>query len=546
MVKRLLAMAVLVVCICCFVLAPCAASSSISVYVDPRIELLAAVHLLSGYGEKTGLITSYSFEYKQDMEKYFQPYREHRAVMLFSEMGKRGFSFGVMPEAMLYLSDPPQLRQRLPFPENVKIYAGGEKQLAEFIEALRDFARVSNFQEFFEAHRDTYRSILIKVRREMIGTDWISDLEDYYGMKKESYNIILAPLFHQGGYGPQLQWPDGRCELFNISGPSDVADGLPIFLGENERLRVLSWHEFGHSFADPVTYKYREELAKYASLYDPIVEDIRKQGYGVWQDCVREHIVRAVEVRLIHHAIGKEAAEFRIYADRRKGFVYLEILCNQLEDYEKQRDKYPTFESFYPELVGVFKSLAEQDLGKDFYKLPFEGPISAVASDQKSMVFIVPTHESDKEAQNVIHGMVKRIREGDWFKDSPVMTDDEALNRDLSAKNIFVLGTLSGNSWLAKYASELPIKIFSDRIEARKTHNGENLRMIAAWPNPQNIENGVRVYTAQQARDLAGIHAIMHGSRDYVIANGDEVLEKGFFWKSYDGWTLEHAERLLD
>ncbi len=67
---------------------------------------------MSGYGERTGLITRYDFPYKADVSEYFSAYKDHPAVKLFAEMSLSGFSFDAPPDAMLHLSDPPELTLR--------------------------------------------------------------------------------------------------------------------------------------------------------------------------------------------------------------------------------------------------------------------------------------------------------------------------------------------------------------------------------------------------------------------------------------------------
>jgi len=526
----------LVIAICiCPALCQSAKPQSINVSVDPRIELLAAVQLLSGYGDKYGLITRHDFPYKQDVAEYFAPYKGHRVVKLFAEMSNQGFSFDAPPAAMLYLSDPPNLRQRVPFFDYIKKRAGGERQLNDFVQALRAFARETNFTAFFNAHKGTYRAIVLNAKKELKGADWIGSLEDYYGTKQASYNIILVPLFHPGGFGPRLERTDGKYDIFNIGGPMDARDGWPVF-GTKESFKQLAWHEFGHSFANLLGEKYDKELQKCSSLFDPIEPKMREQAYGRWLTCVNEHVVRAVKIRLAVADQGKDGSEGLIDGERAKGFAYIKALCRKLEEYEKQRDKYPTFESFYPELVAVFKSLSEQKLGPEFYLIPFRGSIKSVARDKQS-VLIVPTHEADADVQDEIRQFVQRVRD-QFYKESPILTDDEALKQDLSDKAVVAYGTMTGNSWLASLSGGLPFKIEPKQVVADTAYPGQHLRFITAWPNPRNPKKGILIYTAQQAADVVGINSVFHGPTDYVVARDKEVLKAADYVKKNGRWTF--------
>jgi hypothetical protein len=494
---------------------------SINVVVDPRIELLAVVQYLSGYGERfVGLIT---MPYRRDVMEYFAPFKEHPAVKLFAEMRADNFSFDAPPTAMLHLSKPPDLSLESPFTDYLKTRAGGEERLEEFVKSLRDFARETQFMAFFEAHKGTFLQTVFETHEKLKDIDYIGTLENYYGMKQHSYNIILAPLFGDGAFGPRIERIDGAYDIYNICGPSGTENGFPNF----GNLAII-WHEFSHSFVNPTTDKFREQVAQYESLYEPISESMKRQAYPDWLICVNEHIVRAVTTRIAYREFGKEAGEEALQYEKSRSFFYVEALCKRLEQYENQRDKYPTFVDFYPELINVFKELSEKELGDDFYSIV--GPINAVSDDPKSVIFIIPSHENDKAVQDKIHAYVKEGHDK-FLKDSSILTDEEALKRDLSTNTLMVFGTTTGNLWLAQHIAELPVRIEADKIVADTVYSGANLRFISAWPNPQNPQKGVVIYTAQQAEDVIGIHSVFHGPTDYVIAKDTEVLKAANYKK---------------
>lgn len=366
----------------------------VKVTVDPRIELLSAVRLLSGDQDTLDSMTRFDFPYKQKMAEFFGKYKDHRAVRLLNEMSKEGFNACAQHELLMCASDPPglslgDLRKCLP-PGRADVLAelaGGEKQLTGFVDALREFARDTDFQRFFEANADTYEAIIDAADSKVRNLDVVGSLEEYVGSSRPLLvTMVLAPLVLDGGFGPTVEHSDGVQELFDICGPSDVKDGLPSW-GAPEDIRNIAWHEFGHSFVNPLVYKHEHSLAKYSSLHNPIASQMRSNGYGDnWQTCVCEHIVRAVTARLVYRAQGSKAADDFIEQDSgRAGFAYTRPLCKRLEDYEKHRDKYPTLESFFPELVGVFRDLYEArragHLGPDFYGVKIESGGPGISPD---------------------------------------------------------------------------------------------------------------------------------------------------------------------
>jgi hypothetical protein len=507
----------------------------VKVTVDSRIELLAVVQFLSDYDRRYRLITRFDIPYKQDVRNHFSKYKSHPAVKFFDQMSAEDFSYDAPPSAMLYLSEPPELTAELPFTAYLNGRAGGVKRLNRFVELLRDFAEETEFMEFFKAHNETFQQMVTNAQMKMGSIDYLQTLEDYYGMRQNSYNIILAPLF-VGGFGPRVERSDGKYDIYSILGLMNIEDGQPAF-GSESSFRYIVWHEFSHSFVNPTTAKFSKEIDQYKALFEPISGRMSGQAYDNWQTCVNEHFVRAVTIRLTRREIGFAAGERALYSEKDRGFSYVQALCNSLAGYEEQRDLYPTFVDFYPELVKVFRVLSEKGLGQDFYSVPFEGTINAVVADRTSVVLVVPTNEKDKQVQKKIHSFVENIRKR-FYKDIPILMDKEALKKDLSENSVVAYGTTDGNLFIAKHITAMPIRVEYNKVVAEKVYNGTNLRFISAWPNPSNPGKGMVFYTAQRPEDVLNINSIFHGPTDYVIARGAKNLKSGDYIKKTGTWSL--------
>jgi hypothetical protein len=513
------------------------APSTIKVAVDPRIELLTIVQLLADWELKNTFITDLDFSYRQEVLAHFSQYAGHAAPVMYPDMLPFGFAYITPVQAMMYHSNPPELRALGPIPERTLKYCGGSENLEKFMAAMRDFAITTKFKAFFDAHRAYYDSVAAPVRKIIADHDYAVPLEEYCGVKQHSYTIVLG-LLQSGnnGYGPRGPASDGSLDVYFVGGVSKVENGVPFF-GTSDNLEYLSEHEFGHSFINPLVIAQSSEILKYSSLFRPVSYMMKKSAYGEWETCVAEHILRAVNARMTYLKNGQEAERRAIQSDRAKGFAYLEALCARLEEYEKQRDKYPTLESFFPELIGVFKQLSEANLGPEFYAIPFFGTVNAVTTDKKTVVLIVPSNESDKAVQDSLCRHVQRIHDR-FYPQSPIFTDTAALKMDLSANSIVVYGTAKGNLWLARLMPKLPVRVEPDRIVANGSYYGTDLRFISAWPNPQNHSKGVAIYTAQQTRDIIGINGVFHGPTDYVIARDTLVLQAGPYAKKGAEWTF--------
>lgn len=507
--------------------------------IDPRIELLSAIQTLSTYDSRFGLITDQDFSYKQDILSYFKDFSDHEAIKLFDEMSSQSFSYDAPPTAMLYLTDHLSLNSDLQLDPLLLQRAGGAQTLETFLVALKQFATDTNFESFYNDHQTFYSQMLQENSKILEGTHYIPELEAYYGMKNNSYTVIMAPMYHSGGFGPRVQNKKGTYDIYSIQGPMQVVNDIPIF-GDAQSFENLVWHEFGHSFINPLTEKYLEEVNQYAKLYEPIATQMAQNAYTSWQYCINEHLLRAVTARRAYTTEGQTSYENCIRNEKSIGFLYVEALAEKIAFYENNRDTYKDFDAFYPEMIKVFESLSSSDLGKTFYSIPFEGPINATFSLQGETVFITPTHE-DANLQKNIDNFCKQFMNlliNNLALDITMVNDTESLSLDLNDKNIIVLGTMEGNLWLSQNKESFPFQITKDQVIADKAYEGNNLKLISALPHPTNTNHSLLVYTAQQSSDLININSIFHGPTDYVIAEKDTVLKDGNYTKANHKWTF--------
>lgn len=329
-------------------------SVSVRILVDPRIELMSAIQLLSGYS----LVTDHDFPYKRDVRVYFSPYAEHPAVKLFGEMSERFFSFDRVPKAMLSLSEPPALTPRMKVSSMILLAAGGRDQFERLVAALREFAVETEFMRFFEAHRGTY-DLIIEGTKDAIAPA-LAALEAYVGLPMAGATVVLGPLLHDGGFAASYDSAPGGAEAYAFVGPSGTAEGLPDF-GGADRLEGLVAHEVAHLVINPLTAEHRQEVQRYRALYLPIEEVMRRLAYGSWETAVNEHIIHAINVRLTDRRHGEEAAEQQVERDLQRGFVHVPALVERLREYEQDRERYRTLADFYPRLLEVFAEALEQD-----------------------------------------------------------------------------------------------------------------------------------------------------------------------------------------
>jgi len=513
--------------------------SNITVCVDARIELLSIIKILAGCHENGH--KPYKTQYYKNAVEYFKNYKNHEAVKIFSLLYNSGFSYDAPATLMVALSQPPEIKLARAVDQETKERAISELVLNAFIEQMRDFSQKSDFMKFFNENKNYYERLAANYQSKTNIASLISNVENYYGVRQNSYNIVLAPILRRsGGYGARSKTEDGKLDTYNITGP-ESADTNEINFGDAEDIRYLVWHEFSHSFVNPITEKYNYEVNLYSGLFKPIEKAMEQNTYPSWETCVNEHLIRAITARLAAREISSKAYRESIINEKSRGFFYIEPLCEILEKYEKNREKYRNFEKFYSEIISLFKDLSTKDLGPDFYVNNFYevGTINGVSDViSESFVLIVPTNEKDKKTQSGIVEFAKEYKDM-FYKNASVLTDAEAIKTDLGRNSIIVFGTPEGNLWLAKNLKNMPAKFSERSITLKDKYEGDKLRFITAWPNPANPKRGVIIYTALKAENVININNIMHGPTDYVVADGEKVLANGNYEKNGKDWSVK-------
>ncbi len=187
-----------------------------------------------------------------------------------------------------------------------------------------------------------------------------------------------------------------------------------------------------------------------------------------------------------------------------------------------------TFLFLFLYLTG-FSPLNSQELG-----LPEN--INSASKDIDKLACIVPTNEKDKSIQNRIKELVVRFKEA--VNDSAlIMTDRDALMKNLTDYSIFAFGSNKGNKWISEHMALIPVVVADNHIEGSKIYKGRNLRLITVWRNPLNHDKPVIIFTAQQAQDVLKIFTAPFGTSQYVIARDKEILEQGYYLKNGDTRT---------
>jgi hypothetical protein len=330
--------------------------NQVIVGVFPEVELISIVQTISKYPTAFGFLMAKDTSiYRNDVISHFNSYKNHPAVLMFNRLSfqPRMLNFSAPSNIMLYTNESLDLRTDIELDDFVINRAGGIDSLRIFLKLLRDFAVQSSFNDFFQDHRDFYLKITENTIKNMGSINYISELENFYGKTQKSYNIILVTLYNFVGFGNSLVYSNEKREIYNTMGPKTVLNNIPLF-GDENYLKYMIRHEFSHPFINPMTQKYWDYIKDYSQNYDSIPEAARNNVCGDWQECINEFIIRAITTQIAYNE--SDDIGYQVYKKEiSRGVSYLDELMNRIKLYESKRDTFPTFESFYPTILDVFR-----------------------------------------------------------------------------------------------------------------------------------------------------------------------------------------------
>ena len=327
--------------------------------VDTRIELLSIVFRLAGNREYNA---RYFPKYVEEIEKHFAAHKEHPLVRYAGKLRKNQYvSYDAVMGMAIHLGPAPDFDPVVPFSDQVPEPRWGAKRARKFVQLLRRFYKEADCRSFFERHESLYREAgkrFLSVYRRL-DAHWYPA---FYGAAPRGEFLIVNGLGNGGGnYGPKVIHPDGRESIYAIMGTWSVDSlGLPDY-NQDSYFPILL-HEFNHSFVNHLVAKFSGDLrASGQTILKPLREIMAQQAYATWQTVLSEAIVRAAVVKYMKdHAFPADEVQREINTQVDKGFLWTGALVDALEAYDRNREKYPTLESYMPELIKFFADVASR------------------------------------------------------------------------------------------------------------------------------------------------------------------------------------------
>lgn len=329
--------------------------------VDPRVELLSTVFRLAGHPEYNQ--PNSASPYAEEVETHFGSHREHAVIKMAQKLrAEHGVSYDAVMSMAVHLTDPPALREQIPFdqspPRLDQRWKAEEARL--FVDRLRDFVAETRFMDFYARHRKLYASAADRMERRLTDQAYVKWFDGFFGQRRGADFKVLIGMLNGGCcYGVGVRYPDGREEIRPVIGVWEFDDdGIPEF-GAGITGTVV--HELCHSYTNPLVDQHEEALeASGKRIYSTCAATMQSQAYGNWKTVVYESMVRACVVRFMHDTAGATAAQQQAAREHGRGFKWVGKLAEELGRYQHNRQRYETIDHFMPEVVAFFETYAEE------------------------------------------------------------------------------------------------------------------------------------------------------------------------------------------
>ncbi len=322
----------------------------IIITIDYKSELLGIIMCISNYKEKYKRLFK-DYENKFYIERIinkFSKYKDEEIIKIFEDLvDAHSFNYDAPFALFLELDETFNSNQLSNYVFNKRLSC--DKKVYNFLSKLNDFAIKINFEEYYKKNEKEYQ-IYIDSISNIFNKFNVSDfLFNYYGYGEDKEFIInLTPFITDSATSifydnkiyccmPVYEW--GKKEnLYDCEEREMYAIKNPV-------------HEFSHGYINPLTDKYNI-IKENSDIFNNIKENMKKSAYPRNSSILNEHIIRAIVARFI--IINIKDIDYynnQIKKQIELGFIYINIIIENLIFYENNREKFKTFDLFYPTLV---------------------------------------------------------------------------------------------------------------------------------------------------------------------------------------------------
>lgn len=336
--------------------------------VDENIELMGIVARLAGHPEFNGFnMEKYSIGlYGKNIDEYFAPFKEHEVIKMMQSMRQEcGIVYNAVPSFGTHIIFKGNRFKKIEEQDSTIDFRWNYVDKAKFLYALTDFYKKAKFHTFFRSQKEIYDKAIAAYERDVMplfDNQWHSK---FFGMESDmNFRIIIGCTNGPCNYGDHRHLKGVEKDAFAIMGYMADSLGNPVDL-KGKLNEMLIVHEFNHTYVNqvvesPENLKLLRESGE--KIFSKVEDVMTKNAYGNWVYMMNEAIVRTSELLYMkEHNYPDEVIQAKYQREKGMGFGWLKGLAGCLNEYSKNRDKYPTFKDYYPVIIKFYDELAKKN-----------------------------------------------------------------------------------------------------------------------------------------------------------------------------------------
>lgn len=417
---------------------------NVVVEINPNLELFAVVYILAFNGSDDFIVAPQS--YIDDVLTYFAPYKDHSAVRLMRQMFPQDLPNYVKDENIWKWASSLAVRE----------YLEDQEDLSGFYAELSDFAKKSNFMEFYNAHREEYEEALAPIRDIDIFEElkFIKELENRSGKKYAEYRVELSYSLFIHLHSRHILTKAYMIGSILQSYLDNLRyTGLPSIQAiNNYMLRAFFIHEFAHSFLNSDRLGIS---SKYRFIYQKVLEELPleayNQGFSTSGAYLNENLVEAFTHYYLAEHYNSTIAEYLMLKGATIGFVLVGDLASALSE-----------NISFEQIPEVMKELVAKDNVSEYFnsRTPVNGYWAAnkIFSD-KSVVIVYGTQNPDKKGNEYDRETALMLADGlrGVGISVEVKRDGELTDKDLE-RNLIIIGGPAANRLAEELNERLAVR----------------------------------------------------------------------------------------
>lgn len=269
-----------------------------------------------------------------------------------------GVSYDAVMSMAVHVKDVETLAERVPFDRESSLdprWHGARSR--RFLDAARKFVADTKFLEFISARKPLYDFTNARLRAFVAENADLAWFDRFFGARTHAPFIVIPGLVNGGpSYAAHVK-VDGVEEIYAIPGVWKTdKQGQPDFDASWTSILV---HELTHSYVGPLLEPFRSQLESSGDkLYQATQAEMQRQAYASAGTVLNESLTRAATAQYILEHQGAEALADDVDDEENRSFVWTGALVETLGKYAADRARYPTLDSFMPQVVACFKAAA--------------------------------------------------------------------------------------------------------------------------------------------------------------------------------------------